>query len=150
MSEPITTLHLPGKTDKLGESLSALRAFIADVSKRAGLEKHKLESLKLATDEIATNIILYGYGKSNAMGTLDVSATIDDRALTVILEDVAPAFDPFSIPTPDNLDDPLEERGIGGLGIMLARQSVDEFTYVRVGNRNQNRFVCIRPTLSKS
>jgi anti-sigma regulatory factor (Ser/Thr protein kinase) len=150
MSEPITTLHLPGKTEQLGESLSALRAFIGEVSKRAGLEKHKSEALKLATDEIATNIILYGYGNSKIEGTLDVIASIDARALTVILEDQAPAFDPFSIPTPDNLDAPLEERGIGGLGIMLARQSVDEFTYARVGNRNQNRFVVKRPTASPS
>lgn len=150
MSEPITTLHLSGKTDKLGESLSALRAFIGDVSKRAGVEKQKLEGLKLATDEIATNIILYGYGRSGIDGTLDVSATIDDHKLVVLLEDVAPAFDPFSIPTPDNLDAPLEERGIGGLGIMLARQNVDEFTYARVGNRNQNRFMVKRPTKTKS
>jgi anti-sigma regulatory factor (Ser/Thr protein kinase) len=146
MSKSKETIHLPGSADQLGASLDALRDFIDQVSQSAGIEKQKRYGLRLATDEIATNIILYGYGKSGVQGTLDVHAEIDEKSLTVILEDISPPFDPFSIPTPDNLDDPLEERGIGGLGIMLARQNVDEFTYARVGNRNQNRFVVHRPT----
>jgi anti-sigma regulatory factor (Ser/Thr protein kinase) len=145
MSESTTTLHLPGKIDQLGTTLDALRDFVDTVSKQAGLEKQKMYGLRLAVDEIATNIVNYGYGRSGVNGTLDAIAQITDNALIVTLEDTAPAFDPFSIPMPDDLDDPLEERPIGGLGIMLAKQNVDEFTYARVGNRNQNRFVVKRP-----
>lgn len=145
MSNAKETIRLSGSMDQLGASLDALRDFIDQVSQNAGIEKQKRYGLRLAADEIATNIILYGYGRSGIQGTLDVHAEIDDRSLTVILEDISPPFDPFSVPIPDNLNDPLEERGIGGLGIMLARQNVDEFTYARVGNRNQNRFVVHRP-----
>lgn len=149
MTDAIPPVHLSGKPEQLGQSLEALRTFIDAAAARAGIEKQKHYGLRLAADEIATNIISYGYGRSGINGTLDVSAHIDAEHLILIFEDTAPAFDPFSIPTPDNLDAPLEERGIGGLGIMLARQNVDDFTYARIGNRNQNRFVVKRPPANR-
>jgi len=42
--------------------------------------------------------------------------------------DAAPRFDPLSVPEPD-LDSDLENRRIGGLGIFLIRQLMDEVSY---------------------
>ena len=69
---------------------------------------------------------------------------VDRRAgivLEVVLEDSSPAFDPFSRESPDDLDSPLEERDVGGLGIFLAGANVDEFRYEHVAGRNRNIFV---------
>ena len=40
-----------------------------------------------------------------------------------------------------NLEAPLEERDVGGLGIFLARKNVDEFRYTYTDGRNRNTFV---------
>ena len=42
------------------------------------------------------------------------------------------------MPTALDLDQPLEERDLGGLGIFLALQGVDRFDYQRCDDRNRN------------
>ena len=128
----------------MGESLKALREYAVEAAQRAGLPKHRVEKLRLAMDEYATNIITYGYHDSGIVGDVSASATYDEERLIISLIDTAAAFDPTTRPDPTNLDDPLEERGIGGYGIMLVRQSVDEWRYERQGNRNCNHFVLNR------
>lgn len=49
--------YFPGTVD----SLDSLREYVGELAERAGLPKKKVYNLKLAIDEIATNIILYGY-----------------------------------------------------------------------------------------
>lgn len=128
----------------MGESLKALREYAVQAAQQAGLPKQKVEGLRLAVDEYATNIITYGYRDAGYEGDVEASASIDDEALTISLVDTAVAYDPTKKTDPTNLDSPLEERDIGGLGIMLTRQSVDDWIYERIGNRNCNHFVLKR------
>ncbi len=128
----------------MGESLKLLRDYAVQAAEQAGLPKTRVEGLRMAVDEYATNIITYGYRDSGLDGVIDANATVDDDNLVISLIDTASAFDPTMRPDPTNLDDPLEERDIGGLGIMLVRQSVDEWRYERVGNQNCNHFVLRR------
>jgi anti-sigma regulatory factor (Ser/Thr protein kinase) len=110
-------------------------------AKEAGLDKKKTYKLRLAVDEIATNIINYGYGRSGMTGNIDLKMAIDNQSLTLILEDTSPEFDPTKRELQRDLDAPLEERPIGGLGIYLAVEGVDRFEYQRVGDRNRNIFI---------
>lgn len=128
------------------DSLEAIRTFITDKCNEAGVNKKKSYALSLAVDEIATNIIKYGYSQaelSEGEGKIEVTLSHDDNQLKVVLEDTGVAFDPLQHRLPDESDIniPLEERPIGGLGIMIAQQSVDEFKYEYVNNRNQNIFI---------
>ncbi len=45
------------------------------------------------------------------------------------------AFDPLSLPPPD-LNSPLSERKIGGLGVFLIRKMINEVRYRRDGDQN--------------
>jgi anti-sigma regulatory factor (Ser/Thr protein kinase) len=110
----------------------------------AGLAKNRVEALKMAVDEYATNIITYGYHDAGIVGDVHADAQLSDEYLVFSMIDTAAAFDPTLHADPTNLEDPLEERGIGGYGIMLVRQSVDEWRYERQGNRNCNHFVLKR------
>jgi anti-sigma regulatory factor (Ser/Thr protein kinase) len=47
-------------------------------------------------------------------------------------------------PEPDDLDAPLENRVIGGLGVYLAIRNVDNFMYRHEDGRNHNIFVVKR------
>lgn len=133
-------LILPGTLD----SLTQIGAYILEASSEAGLERKLAYRLRLAVDEIATNAVLYGYERSSTEGNLVVIAEINDSSLTIILEDTGPAYDPFDTPSPDDLDEPLDDRDIGGLGVFLAIKGVDEFRYEWIDGMNRNIFVMNR------
>ncbi len=132
-------LSVPGVLDSLGK----IASYVMAAAKAAGLEKKPAYNLRLAVDEIATNIIVYGYKGGDADQPIVVHTEIDDQALTVILEDTAPKFDPTQqeLPDAEDLNQPLESRQIGGLGVYLAVQGVDQFQYQRLGDTNRNIFV---------
>lgn len=127
------------------DSLSAIGHFVIAAAELAGLDKKKAYRLRLAVDEIATNIIVHGYDEAGQSGDVLVIAEVDTDALTIILEDTSPPFDPRNLGRPDHIDKPVEERPIGGLGIYLTLENVDKFEYEFVNNRNRNIFVVNRP-----
>ncbi|MDT3401526.1 ATP-binding protein [Mucilaginibacter terrae] len=126
------------------DSLEPIRNFVSEKSAALGLNKKKTYGLCLAIDEIATNIINYGYPKAGITnGEVQVTVNISDKSIEVILGDQAVAFDPLQhlVPSAEDMNKPLEERPIGGLGILLAQQNVDEFTYDYKNGSNYNRFL---------
>lgn len=127
------------------DSLGSIRQFITNSGKAIGLDKSKIYKLCLAVDEIATNIINYGYTKSGIEnGSIDLLIKYDNDALTVTLEDSAIPFNPLDkiLPNEKDLSLPLEERPIGGLGIMLAKENVDNYSYEYKNGKNRN-ILCI-------
>ncbi|MEA5597351.1 ATP-binding protein [Rivularia sp. UHCC 0363] len=138
-------LTVPGKLD----SLKPIAEFVAAAAAQIGLDKKAAYRLRLAVDEIATNIILHGYEESDCEGDIWISAATDGPQLEIILEDDATLYDPQqaqSVETAE-LQRPLAERQIGGLGVYLAIQGVDQFRYERVGNRNRNIFKVTRANM---
>ena len=130
--------------DAVVDELEPIRDFVTEKALAAGADNRKNYALCLAIDEIATNIMRYGYPLAGITdGKIDVTITTTENSLTIILEDGAIPFNPIAhmLPTDDDLNKPLEERPIGGLGIMLAQQSVDELKYEYVNNKNRNIFI---------
>jgi serine/threonine-protein kinase RsbW len=118
------------------DSLGIVAEFVMVAAVSAGLDKRASYRLRLAVDEIATNIIVHGYAEAGLQGALELFAEVDDRTLTFLIEDTGAAFDPHQASVPET-DLPLEQRPIGGLGVYLAIRSVDEFLYERIGDRNR-------------
>lgn len=139
--EPMEPLVIEGKLDSLG----AIAQYVIKSATDAGLDKKAAYHLRLAVDEIATNIIIHGYDEAGLEGNVYVRATIDEHKLTIRLEDNAIHYDPHVHKGPEDLDQPIEKRQIGGLGVYLALEGVDEFSYEYVGDRNCNTFVMHRP-----
>ena len=73
---------------------------------------------------------------------------MDEQSLTIAIEDTARPFDPTAQALPDEaeLDMPLDERPIGGLGVLLARESVDDLRYEYIDGRNRTIITVNRPT----
>ena len=113
----------------------------------AGLDSKAAYRLRLAVDEIATNIVLYAYRDAGVPGEVTICGELSEELLTITLEDTGNSFDPRNRQLPDaqDLAKPLEDRPVGGLGILLALQGVDEFSYERVDDRNRNIFTARRP-----
>jgi serine/threonine-protein kinase RsbW len=113
--EPLT---VPGKLD----SLSAIAKYVMNAATTAGLDKKAAYRLRLAVDEIVTNIIVHGYEEAGLEGDVYIKAELDDKQLSICLEDTGVKFDPASKEDPGDLHQPLEGRSIGGLGVYLAFQ----------------------------
>jgi serine/threonine-protein kinase RsbW len=69
------------------------------------------------------------------VGEILVACRADGRAIEIRIEDHAAPFDPRSLPEPDiNAD--IDEREIGGLGIFLTRQVMDDIQYRYENDKN--------------
>lgn len=89
-------------------------------------EARTLYHIQLAIDEACSNIFEHAYG--GQAGRLEIEIRGTRQQLTLQLRDWGRPFDPDSVPPPDP-DLSLEERPIGGLGVHLIRQIMDQVTY---------------------
>lgn len=92
-------------------------------------------SMNLALEEIVTNIIEYGYKGKNDYDII-IRFTLEKHRLRIQIKDNAPEFNPLDVKDPDDLDKPLDERNVGGLGIHLVKKFTDNFSYRRSSGKN--------------
>ena len=128
--------------------LVRLTEFAGGFASRHKLADEDSAPLQIILDELFTNVVKYGYesaaGEGHPEGHIEVVLSLEaDRLIVEFVDDGRP-FDPLSSPPPD-LDLPVEERPIGGVGIAIVRALVDEAEYRRDGNRN--RLTLVRTVL---
>jgi serine/threonine-protein kinase RsbW len=99
-----------------------------------GVMKKTSATVKMALDELISNVIFYGYLDSG-QHKIQVGFGYESNILTIKIEDDGQPFDPTQLETPD-LDSSAEDRKIGGLGIHIVRNMMDEFSYARIDNKN--------------
>lgn len=128
------------------DSLRTIAEYVAKVANLANLEKKAMYKLRLAIDELATNIINYGYSEENLTGDILLESEISDEMIVIKIRDYGIAFDPTSKleGESDTINIPIEDRQIGGLGIFLAFDGVDDFFYERIDNENINTLTIYR------
>jgi len=93
-----------------------------------------IQTLKLAVDEVCSNLIQYGY-VGQETGKIHLRILDLNPLLEISLEDTGHPFDPELVESP-NLSEDLEERKIGGLGIYLLKETMDEISYESTQGRN--------------
>lgn len=128
----------PGTLD----SLAPIRDFVASAAAAAGLDHSASYNLCLAVDEIATNVVTHGYEAAGLRGDLRLETAVEGGRLVVRMQDHGRPYDPHQhdLPEQQDLSAPLHERAIGGLGILLAFQGVDELRYTASDAGNLHSF----------
>jgi anti-sigma regulatory factor (Ser/Thr protein kinase) len=96
--------------------------------------KKEFFALHLVIEELAVNIADYAY-PDGGDGYLDVLIDKTPETITITFKDGGTPFNPLERKMPD-VDLPLEERGIGGLGIFLTVKKMDEVKYDYRNNEN--------------
>jgi serine/threonine-protein kinase RsbW len=118
------------------DALPQVDAFLGEVCASAGLGREACLRLTLLAEELFTNTVLHGHGAdSEEPVRLECEVTPGRIALTY--EDTGPAHDPFArIVAPDAAAD-IEDRPVGGLGVLLVSAMAQQVEYRRAGDRNR-------------
>ncbi|NCC25534.1 MAG: ATP-binding protein [Deltaproteobacteria bacterium] len=133
------TLRLPARP----ESLEPLRDFIMDRAQAVSDDVRFLSRIDLIQEELLVNVVSYAYAGSDDG---EVAVTCTGRAsesLTIDIVDQGRPFNPLTQPGPDT-EENINERPVGGLGILLSRRMADHIKYVREDDSNRVS-VTIRP-----
>lgn len=91
--------------------------------------------IELAIEEIYVNIASYAYPSEIGDVTISAEVSGDPRTLTVVFQDSGTPFDPLAMQDPD-ITIPIEQRRIGGLGIFLVKDNMDDVTYRYADGKN--------------
>jgi anti-sigma regulatory factor (Ser/Thr protein kinase) len=91
--------------------------------------------LNLAIEEAVSNIILHAYKNYPENEQIEITATLNEDKLVFTITDYGDEFDPTKIENPD-ITLSTEERPLGGLGIFLIKQLMDEMEYKRANGKN--------------
>ena len=131
------TITLPGKLD----SLYSFMDFVSSCAREHGFSSEKISHLELGLEEILINIINHAYKESGIDGEIEITCRLtDSQTLIVEIKDSGKPFDIFSVHEPD-LNAGIEDRQVGGLGIFLVKQLMDEVRYSREQDRNKLTFI---------
>lgn len=109
------------------DGLIALLQFNDEAEQLLRLSDEQRYVMRLAIEEIATNIIKYAYPAAQP-GPLCVECAADAGALRVTIADRGMPFDPRAAPAPD-LSTDITQRAVGGLGLYLVRELADDLSY---------------------
>jgi serine/threonine-protein kinase RsbW len=116
------------------DELSSLAGKIEDLAKEWELSEDLTMKINLVIEEAVSNIIFYAF-KDRGKHKIRISVSLDANNLEIVLKDEGVPFNPLLQQKPD-IDLPAEERPVGGLGIFLMAQVMDDMHYTRDKNQN--------------
>jgi anti-sigma regulatory factor (Ser/Thr protein kinase) len=114
--------------------LARLGELIDQFGQDCGLSPDDKATVYLTLDELVSNIIKYGYDDTREH-QIHVTVTVGHDLLTISIEDDGKPFNPSEAPSP-NLDLPIENRPVGGLGVYIVKSFADVLDYRRERGRN--------------
>ncbi|MCL2064295.1 MAG: SpoIIE family protein phosphatase [Candidatus Cloacimonetes bacterium] len=95
-------------------------------------------NILIAVEEVFANIVDHAYEIENSQidtQYLTLSIFVEQSKVIITFEDLGKPFNPLEIPPPI-FNVPLVERSIGGLGVYLVQQIMDNISYKRIDNKN--------------
>jgi len=104
-----------------------------------GVPDSTIHHAQLVIEELVVNIVRYAYEDQNAH-KIAVDVRTEPHRVVVTIEDDGRPFDLNDVPPP-RLDESLEARRVGGLGIHLVKKLSREVTHTRENNRNRVRAI---------
>ena len=126
------------------EKLSDITAFVESQLEEAGCNMKVTMQLTIALEEIYVNIAHYAYAKldengktvpDTGTGPMKLTLDLEDDMVRMIFEDHGIPYNPLQKPDPD-ITLSADDRDIGGLGIYMVKQSMDDVTYRNTDGTN--------------
>ncbi len=118
------------------EQLEKVQLFIDELAESWTLKPELFFEINLILEEYITNLIGYGY-HDEYDHEIAIEISIGEKQIKIIVTDDAGPFDITKVPENTDIDNPVEERKIGGLGIHLIKKFTDQIEYDRIGKLNR-------------
>lgn len=134
ISNPTITMRKELTIKNRVAELERVRDFVDDIGHSLNLAEELLMNLQLVMEEMVSNVIFYAHPEGSD-ADISLSAESDSRELTFVLSDHGPEFDPTLRDDPD-ISLPPDQREIGGMGIFIVKNLMNEVTYQRLEGRN--------------
>lgn len=115
-------------------SVETVHEAFSDIWKRRRLPEDAFADLMIMVEELVVNVASHG-GMGPDEAGIEVRLWIGADNLLLEVEDGGPPFNPLDLPEPD-LEAPLENREVGGLGVHLLKKLSDQVSYERANGRN--------------
>lgn len=115
--------------------LERLNLLVEEFGGSHGFKTEEEYAIYLCLEEMVTNIISYAWPEDDGEHLIDARLSVDEDSIKVELQDDGIPFDPTQYEKPDT-GQPALERKIGGLGIHLVRETMDDMWYQRLDERN--------------
>lgn len=116
-----------------GKSVDIINAILHH-KELASVDEALYRKLYVVVDELVTNIVNYAY-PNGENDYLDVEIMHDKELLTIRFRDGGVPFNPLE-KAPSDITLPMDQRPIGGLGILLVVQKVDAIAYEYINGEN--------------
>ena len=116
------------------QQVRKLNSFVKQVMERLQVEKSLAKELQLAMEEAVVNVIEYAY-PTEKNGEITIKMMSDGSFLKIMIIDSGVFFDPTT-KTKTDIEIPVQDRQIGGLGILLVRELMDSINYEREDGKN--------------
>ena len=123
LAEQSTSLRMKAVLENVPRAIEC----VTEWAQKAGFDERALYKIQLAVDEACANVVDHAYTGAEP-GDIEVSCRLSDRLLTIRVRDWGEGFDLGGVKDPD-LEAPLEERSLGGLGLFLVRQVMDDVQF---------------------
>jgi serine/threonine-protein kinase RsbW len=119
------------------DRLPLAAAFVEAFCVAQGVAPADALRLILIIEELFTNTIVHGHGGDHP-SPVRIEVAIDPSRMALRYEDCAAPFNPLQYlqETPPDLDAHVDARRVGGLGLPLVAQMVEQFDYAHVDGFN--------------
>ena len=101
---------------------------------KQGASKKSVYAIRLSVEELATNIIKYGYPE-DSVHSIDIKVAIVGEEIILEMWDDSDAFDSSAVEDPD-VTSSISERALGGLGVHLVKKMTKSFECKRENGKN--------------
>ena len=117
------------------DNLSKVQEFVEEQLAEYECPMKALIQLNVAVEELFVNIASYAYNPETGPATIMVETQEDPLSVCITFVDNGVPYDPLAKEDPD-ITLTAEERKIGGLGIFMVKQSMDDVTYRYENGKN--------------
>jgi serine/threonine-protein kinase RsbW len=115
------------KVKAILENIPRAMACVRNSAQSAGFAGKQLCQIEMAVDEACANVVDHAYEQME-VGDMEVSCSLNEQDLIICVRDWGRSFNLDEIPDPD-VEAPLEDRTLGGLGLYLIKQIMDRVQY---------------------
>lgn len=117
------------------ENLPKVLEFVETHIEEKGCPADVMAQIDIAVEEIFVNIAHYAYCPGKGPATIEVEVKDDPLSVELTFIDGGVQYDPLAKEDPD-LTLSAEEREIGGLGIFMVKESMDNVEYEYINGKN--------------